>query len=169
MTRQGWLGFIAAAVHSRCPHRSSPRPPLAAGFSLVEVLVTIVITAVGVLGAAALQLNAVKFNQVADMRSQATFFAYGMADRMRANREAARAGRYDLDLDDDAPAGTAVHEVDLRDWLNALAARLPGGDGAIERDGGSVTVTVRWKESRVAGSREGNGPHLQDFVFVTEL
>lgn len=169
MTRHGWLGFISAAMRSRHPYRSSPRPPRAAGFSLIEVLVTIVITAVGVLGAAALQLNAVKFNQVADMRSQATLFAYGVADRMRANRQAARAGRYDLDFDDDAPAGTAVHEIDLRDWLSALAARLPGGDGAIERDGVTVTVTVRWDESRVAGSREGDGPHLQTFVFVTEL
>ncbi len=142
-----------------------------AGFSLVEVLVAVVVTAIGVMGAAALQLSAIKFNQTADMRSQATVLAYDIADRMRANRESALSGDYELALSDAAPSGSAVHQIDLRDWLSALASRMPAGDGSIDRDQRSFTITVQWDESRVANSREADadGDHLQQFVFVTEL
>ncbi len=44
------------------------------GATLIEVLVALLITAIGVMGAAAVQLNSVKFNQAAKFRSNAVFF-----------------------------------------------------------------------------------------------
>ena len=64
----------------------------AKGFTLLEVMVALVVLSVGLLGLAALQTATVRFNQNAYLRSQATNFAYDLADRMRANREAAIAG-----------------------------------------------------------------------------
>lgn len=147
-------------------HRKTP------GYSLIEVLVAVLITALGVVGMASAHLSALKFNQTAEARSQATLLAYDIADRMRANRRAALSGDYDTALPDSSPSSpSTVHETDLKDWLDALASRLPSGDGAIARNGTTFTITVQWDESRVGESRLANadGIHTQTFVFVTEL
>jgi type IV pilus assembly protein PilV len=139
------------------------------GVTLIEVLVAILITATGVLGAAALQLNSVKFNQVANVRSAAVFLANDMADRIRANRAAALNGFYDLAMDDSAPKGAEVYQIDHRDWLNELVNRLPGGDGSVVRDGTTFTITVQWQEGRLERSRLAAAGDTESFVFVTEL
>lgn len=56
-----------------------------AGFNLIEVLVAMVILAVGLLGVARLQLTGIRANQGSLMRSQATTFMNDMAERMYAN------------------------------------------------------------------------------------
>ena len=55
------------------------------GFTLIEVLIAMLVLAVGLLGLAGLQATSLKNNQSAYNRSQATQLAYDMADRMRAN------------------------------------------------------------------------------------
>jgi|TARA_R110001592_G_scaffold326974_2_gene608006 type IV pilus assembly protein PilV len=137
------------------------------GTSLIEVLIAVLVTATGVMGAAALQLNAVKFNQVASFRSHAVFLANDITDRMRANRANAMAGSYDIAVDADAPTGDGIVDVDRREWLQELAQRLPGGDGAISRNGNEITVTVQWDEGRLAKSRLAGGGNIESFVFVT--
>ena len=57
------------------------------GFTLVEVLVALVVLSIGLLGVAALQLTSLRSNHSSAMRSQATFLAYDIIDRMRANRD----------------------------------------------------------------------------------
>jgi type IV pilus modification protein PilV len=58
------------------------------GFTLVEVLVTVVILAVGLLGLAGLQAVSMRNNHSAYERTQAVQLAYDMADRVRANTPA---------------------------------------------------------------------------------
>ncbi len=58
------------------------------GMTLIEVLVALLILGVGLLGAAAVQLNALKYTDSARMTSQASFIAYDMLDRIRANAAA---------------------------------------------------------------------------------
>lgn len=58
---------------------------LEAGTTLIEVLVSLVVIAVGLLGLASMQINALKFQQTASQRSEAIQAAYDLADRMRAN------------------------------------------------------------------------------------
>ena len=53
------------------------------GFTLIEVLVTLVILAVGLLGIASLQLKGAQFNHDAVLRSQISTLAYDIADRVR--------------------------------------------------------------------------------------
>ena len=55
------------------------------GFSLIEVLISIVIASIGLLGLAGMQATGLKNNHSAYQRSQATVLAYDLADRMRAN------------------------------------------------------------------------------------
>lgn len=58
------------------------------GVGMIEVLVTLVILSIGLLGLAALQLTGLRSNSSAGARSAATMLANDMADRMRANPKA---------------------------------------------------------------------------------
>lgn len=121
------------------------------GFSLLEVLVTLVIISVGLLGLAGLQAVGLKNNQSALLRSQATCLAYDIIDRMRANRQAALAENYNIALDA-TPSGSGIVSTDLIDWKTNLDQFLPDGDGSVTvTDAGVVTVQVRWNDARVTG------------------
>jgi type IV pilus assembly protein PilV len=56
-----------------------------AGTSLIEIMVSIVVIAIGLLGLASLQMNALKFQKTASQRSEAVQAAYDLGDRMRSN------------------------------------------------------------------------------------
>lgn len=124
------------------------------GFTLIEVLVAVLIVSVGVLGVAGLQLLSLQNNTSALFRTEAIQSAYDIMDRARANRFE----DYSLAMDDDAPAApncmaqncspVQMRRFDLAAWREALADNLPEGTGAVERDGGRMTVTVRWQDSR---------------------
>ncbi len=58
----------------------------AAGFGLVEVLISLLVLSIGLLGVARLQIVGVRSTHGSFLRGQAIMFAYDMADRMRANR-----------------------------------------------------------------------------------
>ncbi len=68
--------------------------PAQAGFTLIEALVSIIVVAVGLLGLAFLQAQGMAFNTTSYTRTQATFAAYDLIDRMRANPVAALTGAY---------------------------------------------------------------------------
>lgn len=112
---------------------------------------TLVIISVGLLGLAGLQATGLKNNQGALLRSQATTLAYDIIDRMRANRQAALAGNYDIAVGA-TPSGSGMVQTDLTAWKANLAQFLPSGDGAIAvTAAGAVTVQVRWDDARVTG------------------
>jgi type IV pilus assembly protein PilV len=148
------------------------------GFSLIEVLVALVVLSVGLLGLAALQSTAAQFNAGAYTRSQATILAYDMADRIRANREAAQNGDYNSGLMGVPPAcnavvGGTVAQQDLGAWHRALACSLPSGNGSVACDcdpadpGAThvLTITVQWDET----NREDPADATQTFVMRTGL
>jgi type IV pilus assembly protein PilV len=147
------------------------------GFSLIEVLVALVVLSVGLLGLAALQSTATQFNTSAYTRSQATILAYDVADRIRANRQAALAGAYDsaypgtLPTCNDAVAGT-VAQQDLAAWRRALACSMPSGNGEVDCDcdanGGVLTIRVSWDETGRGNASTEVGT-TQQFVMTTGL
>src|SRR5690606_29404017 len=106
-----------------------PRPE--AGVSLLEVLITLVILTIGLLGLAGLQTVSLQLNQGALVRSQASNLAYDITERIRANWPAAAA--YNIAIDEDAAASpSTLAESDLSEWREALAATLPDGTGSVE-------------------------------------
>lgn len=117
------------------------------GFTMVEVLVTVLILAIGLLGLAGLQSTALRSNHSAYLRSQATVLAYDIADRMRANRTAALNDDYNVGLGG-APTGSTMAVTDVNAWKGNLAAMLPQGDGTVDRAGTRFTITVQWDDSR---------------------
>ena len=64
------------------------------GFSLVEVLIALIILAVGLLGLASLQMLSLQYNTDSYNRTQATVLVSDLADRMRNNLTALSAGNY---------------------------------------------------------------------------
>ena len=67
---------------------SSPRSPrlVVAGFTLVELLVTMLVVSVGMLGLVKMEAAAVSESQVSRVRSLMTFQAESLAGMMRADR-----------------------------------------------------------------------------------
>ncbi len=144
------------------------------GFSLVEVLVALVVLAIGLLGSATLLLEALSSDRIALERNRAVVLASDMLERIRANREAGTA--YDSSDGADAPvrdpdceqpdsgcSAAAMASHDLRIWLDAVAAQLPGGVGTIDvvpLAPGSLRCTVR-----IAWARSGSG---QPAVYTLE-
>lgn len=126
-----------------------------AGFSLVEVLVALVVLSIGLLGLAGLQTRGVRDNHGAYLRTQATFSAKDLVDRMRANRPAALAGNYDVDFGVEVASGSTVATQDLSQW-QATLAQLPGpgqGKVAVDKANRRVRVDISWDDSRGSEAR----------------
>lgn len=126
------------------------------GVTMIEVMVSLVILTMGLLGMAALQGVGTNFGNKAYYRSQATMQAYDLIDRMRANPTAVAAGDY---VQDPMPTSYTIDcgsiactipsdlaEYDLVAWNAVNANLLPGGTGAATSSSGLFTVQVSWQE-----------------------
>jgi len=134
------------------------------GFTLLEVLVAIVVLSIGLLGLAGLMASSLKNSHSAYQRTQATWLAYDALDRMRANRQIALAGGYNLALGA-TPGGSALAAIDLGEWDTALANTLPAGDGSIVvAAGGAVRIVVQWNDTRGTG-----GIAAEQFIVDSQL
>lgn len=131
------------------------------GLSLIEVLVTLLITSVGLLGLAALQGRSLQFNHGAYLRSQANILAYDMADRMRLNKDDARANLYNISISDGVPTAVSTVTTDQNQWLTLIAATLPAGDGAVSCASNICTLTIQWREA----GRDAN----DSFTYKTQI
>ncbi len=133
------------------------------GSSLLEVLISMVVLGIGILGLLALQTAALKTNQLAVTRTLASGLAMEVSELMRANKTAAESGAYNIRLTDTASSATTIAEADLKSWKSHLA-QLPSGQGSISRTSSVYTITIQWDESRTE-----NGNAHQQFVYKTEL
>lgn len=143
------------------------------GVGLIEVLIAILILAIGLLGIAALQATTLRNSQSALERTQATVQTYAILDAMRANVAAARIGQYDMPMACDAPDAGDLVADDLRNWINSLKRTLgPTACGRIECGSLKCEIAVQWDDSRATGApnREEVDPALTRTVLtVTRL
>lgn len=142
--------LLAAHYLARPRLLQAPYEHLQRGVSLLEVLIAMLVLAIGVLGAAALQLNALRFNASAVHTTQASFIAYDMLDRMRANADslASYTTRVDSCPTISTTPGT-ISAADLADFASAIGCQLPNGEGVIEISDNRATITIRWSEARI--------------------
>ncbi|MNX56844.1 hypothetical protein D3C86_876480 [compost metagenome] len=118
------------------------------GMTLIEVLVALLILSVGLLGAAAFQLNALKYTDSARMTSQASFIAYDMMDRIRANS----AADYTVTPPTSGNLNIA-RDQDLYDFTsNIINFGGPTATGSIALNQRVYTITITWDDSRAANS-----------------
>lgn len=122
------------------------------GVTLIEILITLLVLAVGLLGLAALQGVSLKTGQVSLYRTQATNLAYEVIDHARANRSQV------------ANSGSIPNEAVLS---QRIADLLPNGalvTGVTDADGdGIVNVQITWLDDREAEDADD-----QESTFVVE-
>ncbi len=142
------------------------------GSSLIEVLVTMIIVSLGLLGQAGLIALSSKANHSALMRSQATLLAYDILERLRLNRALAVAGGFNVNYaasgsdPSDSITGTAIQNLELRDWKTNIEQALSSGDGQVSVDGnGNVTINIRWSEVAKAAANDGS---ITPTEFITQ-
>jgi type IV pilus assembly protein PilV len=149
-----------AAIHRRA-HR---------GFTLVEVLVSLVVLSMGLLGIAKLILLTARSTDSAYLRSQATELAYEILDDMRANRQTAVAHGYDTSMTtaptaagsciDTACSPTDLALYDVYTWKRRLGVStggaLPLGQGSISTTTTAAITTavviVQWDDEAAQSS-----------------
>jgi type IV pilus assembly protein PilV len=132
---------------------------LARGSSMIEVLVTMVIIAFGLLGMAGLQMRLQSSELEAYQRSQALLLLNDMSSRISVNRLSAAAyvtgATYGSGMTCPT-ATTTTLDRDLKEWCDALQGAaettgttkqgaMVGGRGCVESVGGDYLVTVAWQ------------------------
>ncbi|WP_019531165.1 type IV pilus modification protein PilV [Dasania marina] len=135
------------------------------GVGLIEVMVSVLVLSVGLLGLLGLQSSVMRFNQGALYQTRATILAQDIMDRMRSNRS--KASLYISDLGSAAPSYTNCATstanctlsdlalYDLATWKNDVARVLPDGKGQVVIALGTpdvVVVTLQYDASHSEGA-----------------
>jgi type IV pilus assembly protein PilV len=171
------------------------RPAAQRGFTMLEVLISIVVIAFGMLGVAGLQAFALKNSQSASYRSVATVLANDIIDRIRANPVGATNNLYANGSSEGTskevascltasgcPSPQDLASNDLFEWHALIASALPGGAGILCHDqtpndgqpgdtkcdgAGALVVKIWWKDERNARDPAKAATDL--FRFSTEF
>src|SRR3546814_1761216 len=111
---------------------------------------------------ASLQATSLRNSQSSLERSQAVIATYAIIDAMRANRNDALAGAYNITNTCTVPAGGTLVGNDLNAWLTNIQAGLGAGAcGAINCAAANCTVTVTWDDSRATGGKDRKSTRLK--------
>jgi len=141
--------------------KHSPAPNFQSGATLIEVLITLLVVAIGLLGTAGIQLASTRFQQTSVLRSEALHQANFLIEKIRSNNtnltlansilpatiaapetaylaanDYATAAALPADpgcgLAGQAPCTAAQSaQRDLREWRQSIQQALPGGRGSI--------------------------------------
>lgn len=129
----------------------------ALGMSLIEVMVAVLVLAVGLLGIAAMQSMALRGGQGSLESSQAVMATNSILESVRANR--AQAAAYNMGKTCNVPTGgSTLADADKRAWLTALKDQL----GATDKTCGQISgcradnltnckIEVFWDDTRAGG------------------
>ena len=140
---------------------------------MIEILVTLVVLSIGLLGVAGMQASGLRNNHAAYTKTQAANLVMDMADRIRANPKG-RASYAGFDTSDAIPDNPGcissnngcnpqqLAAYDLYEWSIPILGKnsqdmettkpvLPQGRGVISQNNGGFTVTVLWNEPDIQG------------------
>jgi type IV pilus assembly protein PilV len=143
------------------------------GSGLIEVIVALVVLAVGLLGITAMQTKALSISNNSYLYSQAVFLAEDILERMRANRLALAS--YQTGFGDPVPAAVDctsadcapadIAGADLSEWKQQVVALLPSGESEIIVTGvlaNEIAVIVRFDD-------EHDTSDLQSYLVRTRI
>ena len=151
-----------SACFPTCAQKNMKRQPYLRGFTLIEVLVTVVVVSIGMLSIAQLQVRSLQHSHSSLQRTVATVQANDLLERMWSGYCDTTEGR-----DEDVPA---FHRGIFLDWLDAASANplLPG-----LKEETTLTIVdptasnpafrlfMRWEDSR---SRDDTTPTFE-YIF----
>lgn len=143
------------------------------GASMLEVLISLVLVSVALLGIAGIQVSAIKDSQGSQFRTVAVVLAADISECMQANGIAAVAGQYAVGAGvatsssaNCAAAGcdsSQLANYNLNQWQAAVAAQLPQGSWQITHsttgNPSTYTIVVSWidRRSKTQYSTAGTG------------
>ena len=140
------------------------------GAGLIEVLVAILILAIGLLGMAGMTAASIKYNQMSRMRGAGVLLVNDLAERARVNVLGFDARSYAspnnkkysfsttltnesgcFDLVDNKCTPEQMAAYDMNQWLRNVNARLPGGDAFIHtsstKEARVMDIWLMWTEA----------------------
>lgn len=132
------------------------------GFTMFEVLITVVVVGVGLLATGLLFLNGLRFNDTAYLHSQAATLATDIAEKFRAN-SAAISPAYTSPMGSETTMGSLdcsptcsisqLAAFDVRGWKVLLNDRLPSGQGQLTHYAVNstivspyITITIQYSD-----------------------
>lgn len=128
------------------------------GTGLMEVMVSALVLAIGLLGVMALQAKSLQFSQQSYLFNQATLYAHDISERIRVNSDTADS--YLIDFGESSSASGSdqcltgvctpaqLAQWDLKIWLDNVEAGLPNGEASISRIGDQIVITIRFDSTR---------------------
>ncbi|SMF23449.1 type IV pilus assembly protein PilV [Alteromonadaceae bacterium Bs31] len=145
------------------------------GFSIIEVMVSVLVLVVGFLGMAGLQTTSLQNSNKSLLRTHAAYLSYEILDRIRANGGVEYSTDFDsaatfVDCLSNSCSGENLRNFDLAEWKCSIAGTeaacsdlegigslrsevgLPNGQGDIKLNGGVYTVQIRWYEEKDGAS-----------------
>ncbi|MFV2055368.1 MAG: type IV pilus modification protein PilV [Thiohalomonadales bacterium] len=153
-----------AGAHKRCS---------ANGFSLIEVLISVLVISIGMLGVAGLQTISLRQNYGSSLLAQATFQSQNIIERMRANMLGVNQGAYDAITGSETdpicfpnctPAQLATY--DAATWITTTKSELNDAgngtvNGTVTRNvDGTFTASIFWQEPAMPGQVDSAGKLL---------
>ncbi len=163
------------------------------GVSLIEVLMAVLIFSIGLIGLAGLLVISTRSNHAAYLRTQVTFLANNMADRMRANPMGVWNAAYNstsypvtgtTNCETQACAPADIATRDQQTWSRLMTTLLPNSSAtiacvasgalsvAVDADqmdrrppyGGTCAMTITWFE-RGSGDQTHSDAKAQTFAW----
>ena len=121
--------------------------PETQGFTIIEVLVTLVILSLAMLGMARLQVLALRSDVESNARSQARILTGQLAEQLRSTREVEGGTQTPATITDPTDCDSAGTLQDYVSCFNHFAtARLPGGTTDVTGNAAdnTYTITASW-------------------------
>lgn len=110
------------------------------GFTMIEVVVSLLILLIGLLGVISMQYLALKQINNTHLRSQVAFHAQSMVDLIRANN------------------GSPLGGSELKAWQQRLAQDVPTAEGVVDfssdSEGTTASILITWQERQLNDDAE---------------
>lgn len=129
------------------------------GFSIIEILITVVIAAIGLIGLAGLQVSAVNTSTKAAANTYAMVAMKEMVGQLLANSDAAKAGSFNIDAADTQgtlqgfstsldPNSSDLAQNIAYQWFKNLNDNIPGVKAGIYCDAmGMCSIRIRMSDA----------------------
>lgn len=116
-------------------------PAKRAGFMLLEVLISVVIFSIGILGLLGLQANMAKAQTEAKARADASYLASELQGLMWS--DLANLAQYQIQ----SGACTNTNNARCTNWVSKLGQSLPSASSTVTVDttNGDVSITITWQ------------------------
>ena len=154
---------------------SRPGARISRGASLIEVLISVLLSAIGLLALAGANVASIRYSKMSQYKGTATMLAADLAERMRANAAGLQGYLYAANFATQASSPTAnqlcetyantcsspVNDVapyDLVNWRLVVRSQLPDGSVSVapSATGSGADVWIAWRDPAVADPNENS-------------